>query len=244
MRSRGFTLIELLVTIGVIGVLISILLPALAAARRSARDVVGLSDLRQAAISFSNYAQAHGGVMPFAPPGSTFRTSPPGGETSFVTTGNFWDLSVYWASLFHEIAPWHEHFRTWVVTDPRRDPDRPWESGPSGFKGVPSFRYCRSMYARPAMWSGGPASNVDRMRAPVRMADVRFPGSKVFLYDAEAPLRAPEGEPPTKIAMLFVDSHAARHARADASEPVMPASNDVVPTSLNDTKDGAFGRDY
>lgn len=244
MNRRGFTVVELLVSIGVIGILIAILLPALASARRSARDVVGLSNLRQAAISFSNYAQTHAGVMPFAPPGSTFQISPDGEEAAFVATGNFWDLSYYWASLFHGIAPWHEHFSTWVIADPRRNPDRPWAAGPSGSNGVPSFHYTRSMYARPAMWSGDAVSNIDRLRAPVRMADVRFPSSKVVLFDGEARLRAPEGDPPTKIAMLFVDSHAARHARSDASEPVMPATGDVIPATLHDTKDGAFGRDY
>lgn len=245
MKQRGFTLIELLVTIGVIGILIAILLPALAAARRSARDVVGLSNLRQLSVSFSNYAETYGGSMPFAPPGSTFRLTPmeeEGGAS--ITTGVIWDLSYYWASLFHEVAPWREHFRTWVIADPRRDPDRPWDMGPFGSNGVPSFYYCRSMFARPALWAGQPVSNPASLLAPVRMSDVRFTSSKVILYDGEATLRAPEGDTPTKIAMLFVDSHAARLARSDASEPIMPATGDVIPATLHDTKDGAFGRDY
>jgi hypothetical protein len=183
-------------------------------------------------------------VMPFAPAGSTFQTSPPGNEGSSVTTGNFWDLSFYWASLFHDIAPWDEHFATWVVDDPRRDPDRPWLSGPFRGQGVPSFYYCRSMYARPAMWSGRPVTNIDDLRAPVRTAQVRFPGSKVFLFDGEAPTRAPANQRPDTISMAFVDGHAARHRRSDATEPVMPASNDVIVGSLHDTKGGSDGRDY
>lgn len=248
MKKPGFTLVELLVTLGVIGVLIAILLPTLASARRSARDVAGLSNLRQAAVSFSVYAETYGGAMPFSPPGSTFVTSPPGeGEGSSVTTGSFWDLSYYWASLFHDVAPWHEHFSTWVVHDVRRDPDRPWQGGgsePFPGQGIPSFYYCRALYARPALWSGRASADPASLLAPVRMPDVRFPASKVFLFDGEAPLRAPEGDPPDKIAMAFVDGHAARRDRDEASDPVMPSSNDVIPATLHDTKDGAFGRDY
>lgn len=54
--ARGFTLIELLVVISIISLLVAMLLPALSAARSSARNVVCLSNLRQTAVGVHYYA--------------------------------------------------------------------------------------------------------------------------------------------------------------------------------------------
>jgi len=63
-RKSAFTLVELLVVIGIIAVLISILLPALAKARRSAKLVVCQSNLRQIGIWGLAYAADWNGVLP------------------------------------------------------------------------------------------------------------------------------------------------------------------------------------
>jgi prepilin-type N-terminal cleavage/methylation domain-containing protein len=68
LRSRrarqGFTLIELLVVIAIISVLASLLAPAVQSARRSARKLECLNNMRQISLGIQNFASGNDGRLP------------------------------------------------------------------------------------------------------------------------------------------------------------------------------------
>ncbi len=64
----AFTLIELLVVIAIIGVLASLLMPALGKAREKARATECLGNLRQVGLASLMYAEDLGGILPIDSP--------------------------------------------------------------------------------------------------------------------------------------------------------------------------------
>lgn len=67
--NGGFTLVEVLVALGVIGVLIGLLLPAVQTVRHSAQRTACANQLKQIGLAAANYDSAHGCLPPAAPAG-------------------------------------------------------------------------------------------------------------------------------------------------------------------------------
>ena len=81
---RAFTLVELLVVMAVVGVMVSVLLPALAKARKAANSTRDLAAGQSLATAYAVYAQENrDSVLPAYLPATWTQPSPPPGDPSF-----------------------------------------------------------------------------------------------------------------------------------------------------------------
>lgn len=119
-KRYGFTLIELLVVISIIAVLIGILLPALGAARRSARGIKCASNMRQLAIGFQVYATENRDI---AVPGRHAKVGASSDPANHYSVGNGKHYRPRWMVTMGGAAGFYAY------NQPSTDPGKPNDNG-------------------------------------------------------------------------------------------------------------------
>ena len=89
-NSGGFTLVELLVVIAIIGILVSLILPAVGATRGMAHKVQCASNLKQLGLALHNHEANRG----YFPPGYTSAST--GNTASSARDAETWDAAPGW----------------------------------------------------------------------------------------------------------------------------------------------------
>jgi prepilin-type processing-associated H-X9-DG protein/prepilin-type N-terminal cleavage/methylation domain-containing protein len=121
-KSTAFTLVELLVVITIIGVLISLLLPAVQAAREAARRLQCSNNMKQLGVAMHSFAAQQG-------------TLPPGTKATTRMSNSVALYGAYeWTYFLHLLLPYMEQQAyyealdgpTFNVTDPWVSPATTW----------------------------------------------------------------------------------------------------------------------
>lgn len=117
-KTKGFTLIELLIVVGIIALLVSILMPALRAAKERAKRILCSSQLHQMGIVFIQYAQDFDGAFP------SFETNR--GRYLFAVADDFmsWLGDGFASEQFPQLAPGHYGLTHKVFYCPGMQPNK------------------------------------------------------------------------------------------------------------------------
>jgi prepilin-type N-terminal cleavage/methylation domain-containing protein len=146
-KRGGFTLTELLVVIGIIAVLLGILLPALAAARKSAKRTQCSNNLRQIGIGVLTYTADSKGLVPYISEWNPY--------TIYTNNGND-PVSDARPTLLSLVNDYHVFYCPFSYD--KLDPDNPSAEGWNGATTGPgALPYLQCSYCLPGLWTPRPS---------------------------------------------------------------------------------------
>lgn len=254
-RHAGFTLTELLVAIGVTSILLSITVTGLRQARNRANETRCLAAQRDVARMAWLYVGDHDDRLPYVARhrrlNGAFEIG--GWDFGFFEQTHYWTPALYpYAGIEHggpnplncpmarggwSLITWHGELY------PSQFPD-----GTVTWSG---YGYSTALFTGPALWwEHDPIVNASQL-GPARASLVQFPAQKAMFYERRGLhlhlSRRPPGEEPTgiPITVSMMDGSAfvaqPHNLPAPVPNPFYPGYS---PGPLENTRDGALGRDF
>lgn len=180
--GRGFTLVELLVVIGIIALLISILLPSLNAARRSAQAIKCQSNLRQLVTAAQMHVNEHKGFWPVA--------AYDGGSTNLQRWSGSRASDSEPFDFFREPSPLLPYLKTDAI---KACPGLNMDGVQAGVDGG-SGGYGYNMSYVGGSFYDYQLSYLDRHKRPAKTTQIRQPAETVVFADTATPYDMHVGE--------------------------------------------------
>lgn len=220
--SKGFTLIEVLVVVAIIALLISILLPSLAAARAQSRTTLCLANLHQAGIAMTTYSVENKGYIPR------------GGNVEYYWTQG----DVHWTAvvlrqvggnmggIFRQANKNGDTLKNLLWEAMKKQPVFHCPERASGATAEEAVSYVVNAF--------GKKPGDDEVRKPTQLSDWKFPAKVVYLSEIER----------SKVSPVIMTAFAAKNlSYFDAYEtvhlPSAPAGNRRVARGMHQKRNTA-----
>lgn len=236
-RTRAFTLLETVLVAAILGLLASLLLPAIAGVRRAAVDAASLANLNTHARTVTIYSGDFRDFAPyFADPNATYSVVRGAGRTivfEYFGSSEVWPYAL--VDRYYGIG----------IGEDRSVFARRGE-------GVPVYQYSPTFIARPAFWNE--ATRGVNQLGPVRVTQVQSPSSKAIFLEWDPDRRLPiwtmdEMPRHERWAFAFTDGSARRHGPDTLVKPYPRGEGTEHGARFNfgivgmHTVDGVLGRD-
>lgn len=258
--SRAFTMLELLVVIVVVGVLLSIVLPALASVRRNSGEIRCLCNIRDSSVAIALYATRNHDRLPVPGLVSDNRSIGRGPraritcdqtwiETDYFGSGSWWGAVIRAQSREPQASTWTcGGFREASQLDPALW-GYPVKFALCDSTAMPStYVLSDAFLALPNFWRPGDPQLLEEAQERL-LGMAASPSRKVLLFEMvvfhlfSAAVRTPDMKVP-RAPVSFADSHAAVRDFREATPGVVNRFAPAAYQPIRNTENGVNGVDF